>query len=46
MISLEDSLLPGKVISTTKEFPLEDGEQLSYEQVLAVLVKREQIMTL
>ncbi|MDK2744460.1 MAG: hypothetical protein H8K03_11820 [Nitrospira sp.] len=46
MISLKDSLLPGTVISTSKEFPLEDGEQLSYEQLMAVLVKSEKVVTL
>ncbi|UVT15996.1 MAG: hypothetical protein H8K04_19765 [Nitrospira sp.] len=46
MISLKDSLLPGTVVSTTKEFPLEDGEQLSYEQLMAVLVKSEKVVTL
>jgi hypothetical protein len=46
MISLKDSLLPGTVISTNKEFPLEDGEQLSYEQLMAVLVKSEKVVTL
>lgn len=46
MNSLKDSLLPGMVLSTTKEFPREDGAGLSYEQVVSVLLKREQIETL
>ena len=46
MISVEGSPLPGKVLSTTKKFSLKEGERLSHEQLVSVLVKSEKIMTL
>lgn len=38
VLSLEDPLLPGKVLRGTKTMSLTEGERLSYEQVLAILL--------
>jgi len=46
VISLEDPLLPGKVLRATNPTRLIEGERLSYEQLLAVVLKSKKVVTL
>jgi hypothetical protein len=46
VISIEDTFPPGKVVKTTSECPLTEGEELSYQQLLAVLFGNKKIVTL
>lgn len=46
VLSLEDPLLPGKVLSATDDSRLSEGERLSYEQVLAIVLESKKVMTL
>ena len=46
VLSLEDPLLPGKVLRATNTIGLTEGERLSYEQVLAVVLEGKKVMTL
>lgn len=46
VLSLEDPLLPGKVLRATNTTGLTEGERLSYEQVLAVVLEGKKVMTL
>ena len=46
VLSLENSLLPGKVLRATNGTGLTEGEQLSYEQVLAIVLESNKVMTL
>ena len=39
VLSLENPLLPGKVLRATSTTRLEEGERLSYEQVLAIVLE-------
>lgn len=46
VLSLDHTLPPGKVESTTNTLPLQVEENLSYEQVLMVLLKANKVITL
>ncbi len=46
VLSLEDPLLPGKILSATNSAGLAEGEQLSYERVLAIILESDKVMTL
>jgi hypothetical protein len=46
MLSLEDSGLPGKVLRATNTSRLTEGERLSYEQVLAIVLESKKVVTL
>ncbi len=46
VLSLEDPLLPGKVLCATHSTGLVEGEWLSYEQVLAIILESNKVMTL
>ena len=46
VISMEDTSLPAKVVKTTPQYTLTEGEQLSYEQLLGLLVKADKVVTL
>ena len=46
VLSLEDPSLPGKVLRATNSTGLTEGERLSYEQMLAIVLKSEKVMTL
>ena len=46
VLSLEDPLLPGKVLRVTNTSRLTEGERLSYEQVLAIVLESKKVMTL
>ncbi|NGZ10374.1 MAG: hypothetical protein CV088_13460 [Nitrospira sp. LK70] len=39
VLSLEDPLLPGKVLRAAPDTRLTEGERLSYEQVLAIVLE-------
>jgi hypothetical protein len=45
VLSLKDPLLPGKVCMTNT-IRLTEGERLSYEQVLAIVLESEKVVTL
>lgn len=46
VLSLEDPLLPGRVLLATSTPGLTEGERLSYEQVLAIVLESKKVMTL
>jgi hypothetical protein len=46
ILSLEDPLLPGKVLRATNNTQLTEGEKLSYEQVLKILLTSTKVITL
>ncbi len=46
ILSLEDPLLPGKVLSMTNTTQFTEGERLSYEQILELLLKGTKVITL
>ena len=46
VLSLEDRHLPGKVLCATNSTQLTEGERLSYEQVLTIVLESEKVMTL
>lgn len=46
VISLENVLLPGKVLSAPSDAPFAEGERLSYERILALVVGDTKILTL
>ncbi len=46
VLSLEDPLLPGKVLLATSSLGLTEGERLSYEQVLAIVLENKKVVTL
>jgi hypothetical protein len=46
VLSLDNTLPPGKVESTTKVSPLQLEEKLSYDRVLIVLLKADKVITL
>src|SRR5689334_6753776 len=46
VLSLEDPLLPGRVLRATTTTGLKEGERLSYEQVLAIILAGKKTMTL
>lgn len=46
VLSLEDPLLPGRVLHAASTAGLTEGERLSYEQVLAIILAGKKTMTL
>lgn len=46
VLSLEDPLLPGKVLQGTDELELKVGEKLSYDQLVAILLDTRKVVTL
>lgn len=44
VLSVEDPILPGKVLRANNELVV--GERLSYEQILAVVLKCNKVLTL
>ena len=46
VLSLEDPLLPGKVLCATSDTGLTEGEKLSYKEVLAIILASKKVMTL
>jgi hypothetical protein len=46
VLSLDNTLPPGKVESTANMSSLQLGENLSYDQVLMVLLKADKVITL
>jgi len=46
VLSLDNTLPPGKIESTTTVSPLRLKENLSYDQVLMVLLKADKVITL
>jgi len=46
ILSLEDPLLPGKVLRATNTARLTEGERLSYDQVLAIVLESKKVVTL
>jgi hypothetical protein len=46
VLSLEDPLLPGKVVQTPYNTQLRDGEKLSYGQVLEIVLGSKKVITL
>jgi hypothetical protein len=46
VLSMEDRHLPGKVLCATNSTQLTEGERLSYEQVLTIVLESEKVMTL
>ena len=46
VLSLEDPLLPAKVLRGANPSRLTEGERLSYEQVLAIVLESKKVVTL
>jgi hypothetical protein len=46
ILSLEDPLLPGKVLRMTNTTQFTEGERLSYKQILELLLKGTKVITL
>ncbi len=46
IISLENPLLPGKMLSVTNNTQLAEGENLSYEHILEILLGSEKVIAL
>lgn len=46
VLSLEDPLLPGKVLRVTHETQFKEGESLSYEQILEILLGSTKVIAL
>jgi len=46
VLSLEDPLLPGKVLRVTNTTQLTEGERLSYEQILEILLRSTKVIAL
>ncbi len=46
VLSLEDSLLPGKVLRVTNITQFTEGERLSYEQILTILLGSTKVIVL
>jgi hypothetical protein len=46
VVSVGDPLFPGKVLHATDDSPLGEGERLSYEQLLEVVLQSQKVMTL
>lgn len=46
VLSLEDPLLPGKVLRATNDPRLTEGETLSYDQVLQILLGSRKVIAL
>jgi len=46
VLSLEDPLLPGKVLRVTDTTQFTEGEKVSYEQILKILLTSTKVITL
>jgi hypothetical protein len=46
VLSLEDPLLPGKVLRVTSTTQFTEGEKVSYEQILKILLTSTKVITL
>jgi hypothetical protein len=46
VVSLEDPLLPGKVLRVTNTTQFTEGERLSYEQILDILLTSTKVLAL
>lgn len=46
VLSLDNALSPGKVEETVKLSPVQQGEKLSYDQVLTLLLRADKVITL
>lgn len=46
VLSLEDRLLPGKVLRTANDAQIQKGAHLTYEQVLAIVLASKKVVTL
>lgn len=46
ILSLEDPLLPGRVLRPANNTQLTEGERLPYEQVLKILLASKRVITL
>jgi hypothetical protein len=46
VLSLEDPLLPGKVLRVTNTTQVTEGERLSYEQILELLLRSTKVIAL
>jgi hypothetical protein len=46
VLSLEDPLLPGKVLCVTITTQFTEGERLSYEQILELLLRSTKVIAL
>ncbi len=46
VLSLEDPLLPGKVLRVTNPTQFTEGERLSYEQILELLLRSTKVIAL
>mgnify|MGYP003546451434 FL=1 len=46
VLSLEDPLLPGKVLRVTNTTQFTEGERLSYEQILELLLRSTKVIAL
>ncbi len=46
VLSLEDPLLPGKVLHVTNTTQFTEGERLSYEQILELLLRSTKVIAL
>ena len=46
IISLENPLLPGKMLSVTNTTQLAEGERLSYEQIRELLLRSTKVIAL
>jgi hypothetical protein len=46
VLSLEDPLLPGKVLRVTNTTQFTEGENVSYEQILKILLTSTKVITL
>ncbi len=46
VLSLEDPLLPGKVLRVTNTAQFTEGERLSYEQILEILLGSTKVIAL
>jgi hypothetical protein len=46
VLSLEDPLLPGKVLRVTNTNQFTEGERLSYEQILEILLRSTKVIAL
>jgi hypothetical protein len=46
VLSLEDPLLPGKILRVTNTTQFTEGERLSYEQILEILLGSTKVIAL
>jgi len=46
VLSLEDPLLPGKILRVTNTTQFTEGERLSYKQILEILLRSTKVIAL